>query len=88
MIGKFAAGALLAGTTSLWLTAAAEAHSIKAEPAEDIAAPFDIIETTIVTNGDTAVFTTRVRGEAGAEKPKATGRLGAPRSMLMSGRLR
>lgn len=73
MFRKFAAGALLAGTASLWLTAAA-AHSIKAEPTETVQAPFDIIETTIVTTGETAVFTTRVRGEAGSETPAATGK--------------
>ncbi|WP_244564601.1 hypothetical protein [Rhizobium sullae] len=37
-------------------------------------APFDIIETTIVTKGDVAIFTTRVRGEAGSDKPAATGK--------------
>ncbi|WP_275790351.1 hypothetical protein [Pararhizobium gei] len=45
MTRNFATGALLAGTASLWLTAAS-AQSIKAEPAEAIQAPFDIIETT------------------------------------------
>lgn len=73
MFRKFAAGALVAGTAALWLTAAA-AHSIKAEPAEAVQAAFDIVETTIVTKGDTAVFTTRVRGEAGKDKPDATGK--------------
>ncbi len=74
MTGRLWAGALLAGTASLWLTPGAIAHSVKAEPAEAVLAPFDIIETTIATKGDSAVFTTRVRGEAGAEKPAATGR--------------
>ncbi|CAO3414919.1 hypothetical protein [Azospirillum doebereinerae] len=74
MIGRFAAGALLAGTASLWLTAGAVAHSIKPGPAQSVPAPFDIVETTIATEGDSAVFTTRVRGEAGSEKPGATGR--------------
>lgn len=73
MFRKFAAGALVAGTAALWLTAAA-AHSIKAAPAEAVQAAFDIVETTIVTKGDTAVFTTRVRGEAGKDKPDATGK--------------
>ncbi|KQY15158.1 hypothetical protein [Rhizobium sp. Root482] len=73
MFGKFLAGALSAGTALLLLTAAS-AHSIKAEPAEAVQASFDIIETTIVTKGDTAIFTTRVRGEAGKDKPDATGR--------------
>ena len=73
MFGKLAAGALIAGTASLWLTAAA-AHSIKAQPAQAVQASFDIIETTIATKGDKAVFTTRVRGEAGKDKPDATGK--------------
>jgi hypothetical protein len=67
------AGALVAGTISLWATAGF-AHSVKSEPAQAVQAAFDIIETTIVTRGDSAVFTTRVRGEAGSEKPKATGK--------------
>jgi hypothetical protein len=70
---KHATGALIAGTASLWLTTAA-AHSIKAEPKDAITASFDIIETTIATNGDTAVFSTRVRGAAGSDKPAATGK--------------
>jgi hypothetical protein len=74
MTRRFAAGALLAGTASLWLAAGAAAHSIKSEPAEAVQAPFDIIETTIVTKRDSAIFTTRVRGEAGSEKPEAMGR--------------
>lgn len=73
MTGRFLAGALIAGTASLW-AGASFAHGIKAEPAEAVHAAFDIIETTIVTRGDTAVFTTRVRGDAGAEKPAATGK--------------
>ena len=73
MFTRFLTGTLVAGTASLWL-ATASAHSIKAEPAEAVQAAFDIIETTIVTKGDTAVFTTRVRGEAGKDKPDATGK--------------
>ena len=73
MFGKIATGALVAGTASLWL-ATASAHSIKAAPADAVQASFDIVETTIVTKGDKAVFTTRVRGEAGKDKPDATGK--------------
>ncbi len=73
MFTRHLTGALIAGTALLWLTPAS-AHSIKAEPAEAVQAAFDIIETTISTRGDTAVFTTRVRGEAGKDKPDATGR--------------
>ncbi|MFK0384019.1 hypothetical protein [Agrobacterium sp. NPDC090273] len=73
MLLKFATGALVAGTAVLWLISA-EAHSIEAKPVEAVQAAFDIIETTIVTKGDKAVFTTRVRGEAGKDKPDATGK--------------
>lgn len=73
MLGKIATGALIAGTASLWLTAAS-AHSIKAEPSDAVQASFDIIETTITAKGETAIFSTRVRGEAGKDKPDATGK--------------
>lgn len=73
MFRSLMAGALAAGAAALWLAPAA-AHSIKAKPSEAVQASFDIIETTIVTRGDRAVFTTRVRGEAGKDKPDATGK--------------
>ena len=73
MSARLLTGALTAGTAALWLTTAA-AHSIKAEPAEAVQAAFDIVETTITTKSDTAIFSTRVRGEAGKDKPDATGR--------------
>lgn len=54
----------------------AHAHdnAVTSQPSDAVPASFDIIETSIVTHGDTAVFTTRVRGEAGVDKPDATGR--------------
>jgi hypothetical protein len=67
------AGVLAAGTIPLCL-ATATAHPIKAEPSQAVRASFDIIETTIVTKGDTALFTTRVRSDAGKDKPTATGK--------------
>jgi hypothetical protein len=73
MIRHLAAGVLAAGTIPLCL-GAATAHPIKAEPSQAVRASLDIIETTIVTQGDRAVFTTRVRGEAGKDKPAATGK--------------
>ncbi|WP_312949758.1 hypothetical protein [Agrobacterium sp.] len=73
MFGKIAAGALIAGTASLWL-ATASAHSVTAKPTEAVQASFDIIETTITAKGDNALFSTRVRGEAGKDKPDATGK--------------
>jgi hypothetical protein len=73
MIRHIAAGMLAAGTIPFCLDAAI-AHPIKAEPSQAVRASFDIIETTIVTKGDTAVFTTRVRGAAGKDKPASTGK--------------
>jgi hypothetical protein len=70
---KLAAGALIAGIASLWL-AMAEANSIKADAKKAVHAAFDIVETTIVTKDDMTVFTTRLRGDAGSEKPEPTGK--------------
>jgi len=68
----------LAATVLLAVLSAvpANAHdnAVKAEPSEAVVASFDIIETSIVTKGENAVFATRVRGEAGVDKPDATGR--------------
>ncbi len=66
------AGVLIAGTALLCATASL-ADGIRPKPSEGIHAAFDIIETHIVTKGDRAIFTTRVRGQAGSEKPKSTG---------------
>lgn len=68
---------LLAATLLATLAAApSHAHDagIHSEPADAVMASFDIVETTIVTKGEDAVFTTRVRGEAGVDKPDATGK--------------
>lgn len=73
MIRTLLAGGLTAGMLALGL-ATAEAHSIEAAPNQAVKASFDIIETTITTSKDTAIFTTRVRGEAGKDKPDATGK--------------
>lgn len=73
MTARLLAGALIAGTLSLWASAS-HAHSVKAQPTEAVHAAFDIIETTIVTKGDRAVFSTRVRGDAGSEKPTSSGK--------------
>jgi hypothetical protein len=73
MTGRILAGALIAGTALLW-PGASFAHPVKAQPTEAVHAAFDIIETTIVTRGDKAIFRTRVRGDAGSEKPVATGK--------------
>ncbi|MBO9506451.1 hypothetical protein [Thalassospira sp. A3_1] len=65
--GAIATGALLMSITSVL------AHSIKSEPSEAVQASFDIVDTMIVTKGEIAIFSTRVRGEAGKDKPDATG---------------
>jgi len=69
---SLAAAALLAALSSI--PASAHDNGIRAEPSDAVMASFDIIETTIVTRGDSAIFTTRVRGEAGVDKPDAIGR--------------
>jgi hypothetical protein len=56
------------------LATSASARPIQAQPDAAVLASFDIVETTIVTRGETAVFTTRVRGKAGKDRPDATGR--------------
>ncbi|KAB2684370.1 hypothetical protein [Brucella tritici] len=73
MLSRSLSRITLAGAATFWLTAA-YAGPITAEPNEDVTASFDIIETTITTKGENAVFSTRVRGEAGKDKPDATGK--------------
>lgn len=73
MFAKLLTGVLAAGTLSLWV-GAAHAHPIEAKPAAAVTASFDIIETVVVTRKDKAIFTTRVRGTAGSDKPAATGK--------------
>ena len=70
---KHLAGAAVVGAASL-CAAAVHAGPVTAKPKEEVTASFDIIETTIVTKGENAVFSTRVRGEAGKDKPDATGK--------------
>ncbi|KQV63775.1 hypothetical protein [Rhizobium sp. Root1220] len=73
MLKQLLTGAIAAGALSLWV-GSANAHPVTAEASESVKAAFDIIETRIVTSKDTAIFSTRVRGEAGAEKPETTGK--------------
>jgi hypothetical protein len=73
MTGHVLTGALIAGTALLWATVSL-AHDVKASPSDAVQASFDIIETTIVTKDDTAIFTTKVRGEAGTQKPTSIGK--------------
>jgi hypothetical protein len=74
MSSKFLTGALVAAGTALLCHAAASAHGVKAHPDKAVQASFDIVETTITTKGDSAVFSTRVRGEAGRDRPDASGK--------------
>ncbi|MBB4063624.1 hypothetical protein [Gellertiella hungarica] len=67
------AGGLLAGA-ALLCPISAGAHDIKASPSEKTEAAFDIIETRVTIRGDEAVFSSRLRGEAGSRKPDATGK--------------
>jgi len=67
------AAALLLAALSL-VPAHAHDNALTAEPSDAIMASFDIIETSIVTQGHNAIFTTRVRGEAGVDKPDAIGK--------------
>lgn len=65
---------LAAATAALCLTAGVHGHEIKSAPATAVAAPFDIVETRVTTEGGAANFRTRVRADAGKERPAATGR--------------
>lgn len=67
------AAALLLAALSL-VPAHAHDNALTAEPSDAIMASFDIIETSIVTQGHNAIFTTRLRGEAGVDKPDAIGK--------------
>lgn len=71
-MNRYIAVGLIAGLSPLALNGA-KAHPITVEPSQSVTASYDIIETAIVTKGETAVFTTRVRGRAGQDKPAATG---------------
>ena len=74
MYRKYLVGALVVGAASVCLTATSHADAISAKAKKDVTASFDIIETTITTNGDSVNFSTRVRGEAGKDKPDETGK--------------
>jgi hypothetical protein len=63
----------LAATATLCLIGAAGAHEIKSASNAAVQASFDIVETTIITDKDHAVFRNRLRGDAGASRPAATG---------------
>lgn len=64
----------LAATVALGLSGAAGAHEIKSASNAEVQASFDLVETTITTDKGQAVFRSRLRGDAGAVKPAATGK--------------
>lgn len=64
----------LAATVALGLSGAAGAHEIKSASNAAVQASFDLVETTITTDKGQAVFRSRLRGDAGAAKPAATGK--------------
>jgi hypothetical protein len=66
----------LATATMICFAGAAAADDIKANSDAKVAAPFDIVESRISIDKDHAIFQTRVRGDAGADKPRATGKFG------------
>ncbi len=65
---------LCAFATLVGGVAGAGANGIAAQGDAKIAAPFDIVETRVTTKDGFAIFETKVRGDAGASKPAATGK--------------
>ncbi len=68
---KILASAAFMAATALALPVAAQ--SITSAPVAAVAAPFDLVETSIRSEGAHLVFRSQVRGEAGASRPAATG---------------
>lgn len=64
----------LAAMACLCLSRPAAAQSITVASDSKVQVAFDIVETRISTEGDTAVFRTRVRADAGKAMPTATGK--------------
>jgi hypothetical protein len=79
MFRQLITGTLVVAGTAILCSGTAQAHSIKANRDNAVQASFDIVETRITTKGDRAIFTTRVRGEAGKDKPDATGKFDGSR---------
>ncbi|WP_118138742.1 hypothetical protein [Oceanicella sp. SM1341] len=49
------------------------AHPVLSPPSEAVTAAFDIVETRVVLRDGQVLFSTRVRGAAGQDRPEATG---------------
>lgn len=71
---KFSNARSLATALMVGFAGSAVADAIKSGSDAKVAAPFDIIESHVTIEKDHAVFQTRVRGDAGASKPTATGK--------------
>ncbi|WP_024302500.1 hypothetical protein [Pseudogulbenkiania sp. MAI-1] len=52
-----------------------DAGGIPSKPHKAVAAPFDIVRTTLSTEGNTAIFRITVSGKAGISRPSKTGKL-------------
>ncbi len=61
-------------TALLCLVATSHAQEINAKTDDKIMASFDIVETRVTTANGEAIFHTRVRADAGKEKPKSVGK--------------
>lgn len=70
---------LIAATVSLLgvgsIAVAKAVGGINSKPTKSVTASFDIVNTSITTDGSTAVFSMRVSGRAGSTKPMGTGKL-------------
>lgn len=73
MINHLRRGASLVAAL-LCFSAAAHADGITSVEVGDVAADFDILETTVSIDGGVAVFASRVRGAAGNSRPASTGK--------------
>ena len=54
---------------------AAHQDGITSKPAKAVKAPFDIVHTSITTEGNVAIFHMAVSGKAGTVRPAASGKL-------------
>lgn len=66
----------IGSAATLWacLALPAQAHDITSAPKPGVAAPFDIVATTVTVKDGNALFRIAVSGNAGEAKPEATGK--------------
>jgi hypothetical protein len=67
------------GVASAGIAVAKTSGGIGTKPAKAVKAPFDIVRTSITTEGNIAVFSMQVSGNAGASKPTKNGKLAGSR---------